>query len=374
MTRLLTAALLLCVNLTAAACPLCLGAFRPSTAQQLVELQHAVLALPSADASNYLVVEVIKGGRPPGGVIDAAAVQVDVTAKSSKTLLLLARDESWPMWMRFGTIGAEHASWLRQIAAGKHSGEMNASEWQARVGLMLPYLENREPLVAEIAYGEFAAAPYASLLTVKPRLAAPKIRQWLADPKLAARQPLYVLLLGIAGNAQDAASLERQLDAVWKSGDASNLGSLIAADLQLRGPSRMAWVDGRYLSDPKRSTREIEAALLALSVQGNANSVIPRERVIQSYRLFMTARKDLAGYVAQDFATWQYWDAVPDYVALLKSGVKQQYPSYIAIVAYLRQSPAGKTGNIDLPRSVGLSSEQWTNAFGKPNAIPALPQ
>jgi ABC-type uncharacterized transport system substrate-binding protein len=43
---------------------------------------------------------------------------------------------------------------------------MNADEWRARVALMLPYLEHREPLVAEIAYGELAAAPYAALLPV----------------------------------------------------------------------------------------------------------------------------------------------------------------------------------------------------------------
>ncbi len=41
---------------------------------------------------------------------------------------------------------------------------------------------------------------------------------------------------------------------------------MIAADLQLRGPSRMAWVDAKYMGDRQRSTRELEAALLALSV------------------------------------------------------------------------------------------------------------
>ena len=43
--------------------------------------------------------------------------------------------------------------------------------------------------------------------------------------------------------------------------DATNLASMIAADLQLRGPSRMAWVDAKYMGDRLRSTRELEAAL-----------------------------------------------------------------------------------------------------------------
>ncbi len=373
MTRALLAALLLCASVELAACPLCMG-YRPSVAQQLALLENAVLAEPAAGGRSYRVVATIKGEPPASRAIEAAAVQLDAATPAGTKPLLLARGERWPMWMSFGAIGVEHASWLRGIVAGKSAAETDPDEWRARVALALPYLESGEPLVAEIAYGELAAVPYASLLSLKPRLSGSKVRQWLADPKLAARQPLYLLLLGLAGNAQDAAAFERRLDALLQAGDATNVGSLIAADLQLRGPSRMAWVEERYLIDRKRSSREVEAALLALSVQGGANAVIPRERVIASYRLFMKAHPDIAGYVAQDFAAWGYWDAVPDYVALLKNGVRQQYPSQIAIVAYLRQSPAGKAGDIDLPRSEGVSPVPWTNAYGKPNANPMLPQ
>lgn len=373
MTRALFAALLLCASAELAACPLCMG-YRPSTAQQLALLSQAVLAQPAADGRSYRVVATIKGEPPRGGTVEAAAVQLDAATPASTKPLLLARGERWPMWMNFGAIRVEHAALLRQIVAGPPAADMTAEQWRARVALMLPYLESPEPLVAEIAYGELAAAPYAALVAVGPRLSASRIRQWLADPKLAARQPLYLLLLGLAGNAQDAVAIERRLDALLRAGDATNTGSLIAADLQLRGPARVAWVDERYLTDGKRSSREVEAALLALSVHGGANGAIPRDRVIASYRLFMTAHPDIAGYVAQDFATWGYWDAVPDYVALLKGGVKQQYPSQIAIVAYLRQSPAGKAGGIDLPKSDGLSMQPWKDALGKPSANPMLPQ
>ena len=248
------------------------------------------------------------------------------------------------MWVNFGTIGAEHAGWLRQLAAGKRWTEMNADEWGARVALMLPYLESPEPLIAEIAYAEFASAPYAALLAMKARLDAAAIRRWLADPGLVARQSLYLLLLGIAGDARDAPGLERRLETAWKSGDATNLGSLLAADLELRGAARVAWIDERYLRDRKRSMPEIEAALLALSVQGNASNAIPRERVIRSYRMFIKEHKEIAGFVAQDLAAWQYWDAVPEYVALMKSDLRQQYASRLAIVAYLKQSPGGAAG------------------------------
>ena len=83
-------------------------------------------------------------------------------------------------------------------------------------------------------------------------------------------------------------------------------------------------------------------------MHGNANGVIPRERVIQSYRVFMKEHQEIAGYVAQDLAAWQYWEAVPEYVALMQSDVRQQYPSRLAILAYLRQSPSAEARELAL--------------------------
>ncbi len=219
---------------------------------------------------------------------------------------------------------------------------MSAEDWRARVALVVPHLESPEPLVAELAYGELAAAPYAAMRTAKPQLEARAVRAWLADPKLAARHRLYFLLLGVAGSPGDAAALDQRVEAAWKSGDATNLASMLAADLELRGAARMPWIDERYLRDQSRAAPEIRAALLALSVHGNAGGVIPRERVIRSYRLFMKAHPEIAGYVAEDLAAWQYWDAVPEYVALMRSEVRQQFPSRLATLAYLRQSPSAE--------------------------------
>jgi hypothetical protein len=351
-TRWLLAALLVFAGFDAIACPLCMGAYQSSAGQMLVEMRRAVLATPAADGSGYRVVEVIKGEGPAGGAIAADAVQLKkgATAESAPTLLLVS-DPGWSLWVSVGAVSPRYTDVLRKVAAGKRSTERGADDWRTSVALMLPYLENPEPLVAEIAYGEFAAAPYSSLLTAKSRLPAPAIRGWLADPKLAGRQPLYLLLLGIAGDARDAAQIERRLDAGWQSGDATNVGSLLAADLQIRGPERLAWVDQRYLLDPKRSTPEIEAALLALSAHGDANAAIARERIIASYRKFMQAHPDIAGYVAPELAEWHYWGAVPEYVALMKSSLRQQYPSRLAIIAYLQKSPDARNLDLQLPTS-----------------------
>jgi len=313
-----------------------------------------VLALPTADASQFRVVDVIKGERPSGRTIEGGYPRsgpvADATAARDKPLLMV-RTDPLPGWVILGAIGAEQSGWLRKFAAGKRADEMSAEDWRARVALVLPFLESPEPLVAELAYSELAAAPYAAMRTAKPQLEARAVRAWLADPKLAARHRLYFLLLGIAGNPGDAAAVDQRVEAAWKSGDATNLASMLAADLELRGAARMRWIEERYLRDQSRAAPEIRAALLALSVHGNAGGVIPRERVIQSYRVFMKARPEIAGYVAQDLAAWQYWEAVPGYVALMKSDVRQQLPSRLAVLAYLRQCPSAEAREFALQAS-----------------------
>jgi hypothetical protein len=302
-----------------------------------------VLAVPTADARRFRVIQVIKGDRPvddtvEGGYPRSGPTADDATPTNARPLLLV-RDDPLPTWVILGAIDAVRADWLRVFAAGKPTADRSPEEWRARVALVVPHLGDSEPLAADFAYAELRSAPYAALRTAKSLLDAAALRRWLADPELAARQPLWLLLLGISGNALDAAAFEQRLQAAWQSGDAANLSSMLAADLELRGAQRVAWIESNYLADPKRSPPEIKAALLALSVHGNANGAIPRERVIQSYRVFMKAHREIAGDVAPDFAAWQYWDAVPDYLALRKSAVRQQYPSQLAMLAYLQQSP-----------------------------------
>src|SRR5260221_265545 len=130
------------------------------------------------------------------------------------------------------------------------------------------------------------------------------VRQCLSDPEPPERQSLWLLLLGISGNTRDAVDLEKRLQTAWQSGEAANLSSMLAADLELSGPARMAWVESNYLADRERSTPEIKAALLALSVHANGNGAISRKRVIQSYRMFMKAHPEMAGDVAPDLAAW----------------------------------------------------------------------
>jgi hypothetical protein len=320
---------------SADACSLCMGMGAHSAAQELAEVPRAVLAAPEGE--RYRVIEVIKGERPEDMLSDVTIRDPDDAGK----VVLLVRDETWPMWLSLGAADAGDATTLRNLAVTPPA-QTDTAAWEQRVNLVLPYLAGPQPMLADMAYSECTSAPYAALRTAKLRIDADALRRSLDDPEISSRHPLYVLLLGIAGDARDADTIEAQLDAASRAHDATNLASLLAADLELRGPSRVAWIEDRYLRDTSRTSTELQVALLALSVQGDTRGAIPRERIIDAYLLFMRERKDMAGLVAQDLAKWQYWEAVSEFTTLLQSNVRQQYASRAAIVEYLRQSPAAK--------------------------------
>jgi hypothetical protein len=353
--RYALAALILIAADRVEACQICAAAFVVTPGQKLDAADQAVLAEPLPGGNRFRVVEIIKGNDIPEGLISEEVLGIDAAALRRGRPLLLLHDALIQYWSSIGSIGAEHAEWLRRLAATSSAAgmrvkanwpratqtvvELTEFDWRTRVALVLPYLEHSEPLAAEIAYGELARAPYAALRLLKPQLQASKVASSIEDPKLATRRSTYLLLLGIAGDSNDATRLERRIDAAWQSHDATNLAAMLAADLELQGPSRVAWMEKAYFADRTRTLPEIEAALLALSVHGSTNAAVSRERVIQAYRLFIRERKAMAGFVAQQLADWGYWDATADYVELLKSDVVKDPASHFAVVAYLQRSP-----------------------------------
>jgi hypothetical protein len=321
------------------ACPLCLGGISFAPGQQLDIAVQAVLAAPVAGGRQWRIIEVAKGDAIAGQVIAEPVDGTDDAAVRVGRPVLLLNHGLWLGWSAVGTIGVEYAGWLRQLAATGPTADRPDIDWRGRLALVAPYLEDPEPLAATLAYGEIARAPYGALRALKPQLEAATIAKWLDDPQLATRRSAYTLLLGIAGGPQDAERLEQRLDAAWTSRDATNLGPMVAADLELHGPSRVDWIETMYLADRRRTMPEIEAALLALSEHGKENGAVSRQRVIQAYRLLMRERQPMAAFVARDLAEWEHWDATPEYVALLQSNVVQDPASRYAIVNYLQRSP-----------------------------------
>lgn len=334
----------------ATACAICLSGMKITVGQKLDSADEAVLAVPLAAPGTFRIVEVIKGDLRSGDALPLTAKQPQ---ENSKPFLVLRYPLS-EQWESQGQIDLSYADWLRQIAVDAHGlsaqkkGSLDLSpvrktlteeQWTERLGVVVGKLESADPLAAEIAYGEISRAPYATLRSLKTRLDADRIAIWLDDPKLSLRRSAYTLLLGIAGRPDDANRLEQQLDRALASNDADNLAAMLAADLELRGSARVTWIEQMYFANRGRILPEIEAALLALSVQGGVNGVVPRERVIQAYRSFIKLRKPMAGFVAMELADWGAWEATDDYVDILASKAVKDPAGEFAILSYLHRSP-----------------------------------
>jgi hypothetical protein len=350
--------LLLITAPNALACPLCYEAVRESVGQRLDTADRAVLAVPISGSTKFQVVEVIKKGKGAiGDIIGEPITNFDAHAALSRDPFLLLGNYPAPGWSNLGNIRAEYADWLRQLIATRMvkddrpqpstsspsvqgSAALSYAGWRQRIALVQPVLESSDRLVAEIAWGELARSPYAAMDVVRSRLNAATVTRWLDDPQLAPRHAAYMLLLGFVGGPADAVRLEQHIDDLRISHVNTNLGAMIAADLELRGPIRVGWVEAMYFADHTRNEAEIETAVLALSVQGDANRTIPRERVIQAYRTLIRERPAMAGFVAPQLADWKYWDATAEFAAVLKSYPMMDAASEFAIVSYLRRAAA----------------------------------
>jgi hypothetical protein len=354
----LIAALVAAVMLSAGAamaCPICFAGRVTPLGQKIDAADAVVLATPLGPSRAFRAITAIKGAVAAGTLIfDTNPAPRELVAPGRP--LLLVRNKSSQQWSALGSIGESEASWLRRFAVGgpafgtavkptwpqtlDATFDMTDARWADRLALVAPKLESSERLAAEIAYGEVARAPYRLLRDLHGSLNAGEVLAWLEDSALAARRPAYMLLLGIVGGPAEADIIESRIEAQRGQHSAANLAALIAADLEIRGPSRVTFIEETYFADKTRKLAEIEAALLALSVQGTADATIPRARVVAAYRTFIKARPPMAAFVIQDLTGWRAFDAAGDLDAAMRSGAIRDPASQYAVLSYLQHSPA----------------------------------
>ncbi len=344
------------VSTAAAACPLCYQAMRQLMTEgvQLDATDRAVLAERETGGGPLRIVAVVKGSDTVGGVIADPVTETGEAASAPGEPTLLIHDPTAPQWTSLGAIPLADADWLRRIVATRDvagdrprrtwplttatADTLSYAGWRQRIALIAPYFEYANPLAARFAWGELARAPYATLDAARSQVDPASIEAWLDDPKLAPRRAAYLTLIGFVGGPENGARLDRRIETALASHDATDLAAMIAADLALRGSPRVDWISARIFADRKSTMPEIEAALLALNVLGDANDAVPRTRVVAAYRDFIKLRPPMAGFVAPQLADWGCWDAAADYVALLKSEAAIDPASDFAIRNYLKRA------------------------------------
>ncbi|WP_246805608.1 hypothetical protein [Rhizobium leguminosarum] len=123
----------------AQACAICFSGLTVTPGQKLDAADQVVLAAP-LPGGQVRVVDVIKGGDAVGDVIAEPGLAVplaktvmsadgltagdEIAATPDENPLLILRDRVSEKWTAMGTMNADHAAWLRQLAQTRHGGSL----------------------------------------------------------------------------------------------------------------------------------------------------------------------------------------------------------------------------------------------------------
>lgn len=236
------------------------------------------------------------------------------------------------------------------------------------------YLEDKESVLANDAYEEFARAPYAEVKDLKPRMHRDRLLKWIADREVpASRRRLYLTMLGVCGQPDDIAVLEEMI----KSSDRqvrTALDAMVACYLILKGPEGMPLIEELFLTNKDAEYTDTYAAIMALRFLGQETKAVPKERLLGGLRA-MLDRPNLADLVIPDLARWQDWSCMDKLVSLFKNADEESSWVKVPVVNYLRACPKpeakaqlAELAKID-PESVKRASTFFP--FGTGGAAPA---
>lgn len=319
------------------ACTIC----APDDAQktlvrQLAAAERIVLVSPAQGVASQQFV-VIRGPAPPGDLAIAEGPNPLLPQRDDDLRLLVGRSgESG--WTLMGYLPRARVAWVQKLAGLAPIAAGSESDLQ-RARFFVRDLEDLYPLVAQAAYDEVAVQPYAVLRDLAREVDGRQLARWVQDSTRTARWPLYYLLLGLSGAAEDAVALERRILERRSQSSVSELSAMLAALVALRKSAGLGWLEQNFLTSQSTPDAQVQAALLALSVHGTDGVAVSKDQVVASYNRFVVRNPQRAGFVASDLASWGRWEFAEALGAALRSGEAQVFSSRYAIVFYLLRNP-----------------------------------
>ncbi len=339
-----TLGILVSVAETASACPFC-TALGPSLCQQ--RQQAAVVALaelagPAAGKrSNLRLHRVLEGAVLLAGK-QALEVEIDVTVKPGRLLLVFGNGppDAPPDKLTWHAVPVDETSYA--YFARAPSAKTALVE---RLRYFVPFLEHRDPLIAEDAYLEFGHAPFDQVASVGEILPLARLRDWLTDPRVQpAHKGFYGLALGLAGDVSARranAEFLRKLILAPENDFRAGFDGVLGGYLLLAGSDGLDLVESRYLSNPRAADGDVRHALTALRFYHEYGHEISVARQQSALRQLL-ARPEFSEAAITDLARWKDWDAVERIGGLYEQPAYAQPAIRRAIVGYLLACPTAK--------------------------------
>ena len=328
------------------ACPFC-SAVSQTFAEEIGSLDAAVLVkltkhgkaeegedgedagFAATPRSEFEVIEILKGeehvalgdkikthffGKPHGG-----------------TFIVMGTDCPDTIWTSPLPLSKEGVGYIKKV--------VTLPADPTRLQFFQNYLEDSDEMLARDAYDEFAKAPYADVIALKPHMDREGILGWIkaTDTVPASRRRLYLTMLGICGEKSDAELLEgymRSEDREAKLG----MDAMIACYLTLLGPDGMDTIKELFLANKEAEYSDTYSAIMALRFHASETEVLPKEKILDGFHCLLE-RADLADLVIPDLARWEDWSIMPRLLELFKDADAESNWIRVPIVNYVRACP-----------------------------------
>jgi hypothetical protein len=228
-------------------------------------------------------------------------------------------------------ISGRAAAYLRTLEGLPAEGAM-------RLRFFLSHLQDEDEMLARDAYDEFARSPYSVIKDLRPYLDRGQIVKWLTDPEVPVhRRRLYLVLLSVCGESQDALMLERMMRSEDRRSRAG-LDAMIGCYLTLTGEAGMPLVEELFLKNHEAEYADTYAAILALQFHGTETELISRSRILEGLRAILD-RPPLADLVIPVLARWEDWSQMERLVRLFKEADEKSSWVRVPVVNYLQACP-----------------------------------
>ncbi len=306
---------------SASACPFC-NAPQLTMAEMIDQSDHLLLGeliqgtRPTSNSAGSVEFRIVEIGRSQDDLLkvdQTITLPFYVSGEAGEQCALMGPGTDYLNWQPPTKVTQESWDYIRNCPAREKDPERRGE----RLAWFLQYLEHSELLVSNDAYGEFAAAPYKIIRTLKDQMPRENLCQWLTDPGTpVTRVALYGMMLGMCGTKEDATVLEEKImmiDSDFRLG----LEGIMSGYVMLTGEEGLAKLEEAKIRCRTYIDESGEEKKLPFSeTYATVNTLrfmrkyepdrVPLERLANSMYLLLD-RPELSDLIIADLARWKDW-------------------------------------------------------------------
>jgi len=204
-----------------------------------------------------------------------------------------------------------------------------------RAKYFLQFFEAENGEIASDAYGEFASIPYEAVVDLRERLPREKLRRWLFDDQVpGTRIGLYGMMLGLCGEKEDAALLEKKIlerEREFRLG----IDGVIGGYLLLTGDAGMDLLSAKVLEPDATPKGEVMSAMQAMRFMWTYGEDRVQKKKLRDAMRLLIDKPDHMDMAVRDLARWEDWSDMDQVVALYGTENYDDTTAKLAIVKYL---------------------------------------